>query len=151
MFIAWAVVAVALGFFAPRVETALSGAGWQANGSESVQVRDLVKREFGGLNSTSLMVVLHSSGRTTSSPAFQQTIGRVAARLKTDARVASVSLPQARTTISRDGHTAIVMAGAKADANTMVRAADDLKGPVAALGTEPVSYTHLTLPTTPYV
>ena len=33
VFIAWAVVAVALGFFAPRVETALSGAGWQANGS----------------------------------------------------------------------------------------------------------------------
>ena len=31
--IAWAVVAVALGVFAPRVETALSGAGWQANGS----------------------------------------------------------------------------------------------------------------------
>ena len=30
------------------------------------------------------------------------------------------------------------MAGAKADANTMVRAADDLKGPVTALGTEQV-------------
>ena len=29
--------------------------------------------------------------------------------------------------ISRDGHTAIVQAGAAADANTMVRAADDLK------------------------
>ena len=38
--IAWAVVAVALGVFAPKVETALSGAGWQANGSESVQARD---------------------------------------------------------------------------------------------------------------
>ena len=34
--IAWVVVAVGLGVFAPRVETALSGAGWQANGSESV-------------------------------------------------------------------------------------------------------------------
>ena len=42
VFIAWAVVAVALGFFAPRVETALSGAGWQANGSESVQVLSLI-------------------------------------------------------------------------------------------------------------
>ena len=38
--IAWAIVAVALGVFAPKVETALSGAGWQANGSESVQARD---------------------------------------------------------------------------------------------------------------
>ena len=31
--IAWVVVAVGLGFFAPRVEHALSGAGWEATGS----------------------------------------------------------------------------------------------------------------------
>jgi RND superfamily putative drug exporter len=35
VFIAWAVIAVGLGALAPRVETALSGAGWQANGSDS--------------------------------------------------------------------------------------------------------------------
>ncbi len=34
--IAWALVAVVLGFFAPKVEHALSGAGWEATGSESV-------------------------------------------------------------------------------------------------------------------
>ncbi len=138
MFIAWAVVAVALGFFAPRVETALSGAGWQANGSQSVQVRDLVQKEFGGLNSTGLMVVVHSPTQTTSSPAFQRTVSQVAAKLRSDARVASVSLPQAGQTISPDGHTAIVMAGAASDANTMVRAADDLKAPVTALGSKDV-------------
>ena len=31
--LAWVVVAVGLGFLAPRVETALSGAGWEASGS----------------------------------------------------------------------------------------------------------------------
>jgi hypothetical protein len=31
--IAWLVIAVVLGFFAPRVETALSGAGWETTGS----------------------------------------------------------------------------------------------------------------------
>ena len=41
--IAWALVALALGAFAPKVETALSGAGWQANGSESVQARKLIQ------------------------------------------------------------------------------------------------------------
>ena len=138
IFIAWAIIAVALGFLAPRVETALSGAGWQANGSESVQVRDLVQQEFAGLNSTGLMVVVHSPGQTTTSPAFQRTIKQVAAELQSDGRVASVSLPRAGTTISPDGHTAIVMAGANADANTMVRAADDLKAPVTALGTKDV-------------
>ncbi|TAL16764.1 MAG: hypothetical protein EPN99_12390, partial [Frankiales bacterium] len=40
--IAWAVVAVGLGAFAPKVEHALAGAGWEASGSESVQTRELV-------------------------------------------------------------------------------------------------------------
>ena len=39
----------------------------------------------------------------------------------------AVVAPQPGVSISRDGHTAIVQAGAAADANTMVRAADDLK------------------------
>ncbi len=138
VFIAWALVAVALGFFAPKVEHALSGAGWQANGSESVQVRDLVQKEFGGLNSTGLMVVLHSNSLTSSDPAFQRTVAAVSARLKQDDRVASVAAPQAGSTISRDGRTAVVMAGAAADANTMVRAADDLKAPITALGNDQV-------------
>ena len=41
--VAWLVVAVALGVLAPRVETALSGAGWEASGSQSVL--DAMKRE----------------------------------------------------------------------------------------------------------
>jgi RND superfamily putative drug exporter len=138
VFVAWAIVAVALGIFAPRVETALSGAGWQANGSESVQVRDLVQKEFAGLNSTGLMVVVHSPTQKVSSPGFRRTVAQVAARLKADGRVATVSLPRSGQTISRDGHTAIVMAGAGADANTMVRAADDLKDPITKLGTQQV-------------
>jgi RND superfamily putative drug exporter len=47
--IAWAILAVALGAFAPKIETALSGAGWQADGSESVQARTLIQRNFAGL------------------------------------------------------------------------------------------------------
>ena len=35
-------MAVALAVFAPKVESALSGAGWQANGSQSVQARTLI-------------------------------------------------------------------------------------------------------------
>ena len=49
--IGWALVAVVLGFFAPRVETALSGAGWEASGSQSVQARKLVEKDFAGLGS----------------------------------------------------------------------------------------------------
>ena len=40
--VVWALLAVGLGIFAPRAEHALSGAGWEANGSESVAARDEV-------------------------------------------------------------------------------------------------------------
>src|ERR1044072_4903795 len=48
VFFAWALIAVGLGLLAPRVETALSGAGWEAGGSESVQVRGKRQREVWG-------------------------------------------------------------------------------------------------------
>ncbi|MFN8111981.1 MAG: MMPL family transporter [Solirubrobacterales bacterium] len=135
VFAAWAVIAIGLGVFAPKVEHALSGAGWQANGSESVVVRDLVQKEFGGLNSTGLMVVVHSPDQTVSSPQFRQTLAAVSNELKADDRISSVVPPAKGSTVSADGHTAIVMAGAAADSNEMVRAADDLKGPITSLGT----------------
>ena len=61
--IAWVVIAIGLGVFAPKVEHALSGAGWEATGSESLTVRETVDREFGGLSSSALMVVVHSDGQ----------------------------------------------------------------------------------------
>ena len=81
--IAWVVIAVGFGFFAPKVETALSGAGWQANGSESVQARQLIQDNFGGLSSSALMVVVHSPGQTTADPAFEATVARVTQLLHT--------------------------------------------------------------------
>ncbi len=125
--IAWALVAVVLGFFAPKVEKALSGAGWEATGSQSVQARKTIDQNFGGLSSSALMVVVHSSTKTVSDPAFKAAVARASQTLKSDSRVKSVVPPQAGMSISRDGHTAIIQAGAAADSNTMVRAADDLK------------------------
>jgi putative drug exporter of the RND superfamily len=141
VFASWAIVALALGVLAPRVEDALSGAGWQANGSESLEVRDLTEREFGGIGGTALMVVLHSEDKTAGSPAFDRTVERVAATLRADERVAAVELPRAGTTVSADGHTAVVMAGARADSNEMVRAADDLDERLTRLGGDDVQVT----------
>ncbi|HEY8705262.1 MAG TPA: hypothetical protein VIL98_10940, partial [Gaiellaceae bacterium] len=100
--LAWAVVAVALGVFAPKVETALSGAGWQANGSESVQARQLIQRNFAGLSSSALMVVVHSPSRTIADPAFHETLSRVEQLLRSNRQVASVVSPRAGSTISPD-------------------------------------------------
>ena len=52
---------IGLGAFAPRVETELSGAGWQANGSDSVAARELAQEHFGGNASTAIQVVVHST------------------------------------------------------------------------------------------
>jgi RND superfamily putative drug exporter len=137
--IAWAILAVALGLFAPKVESALSGAGWQANGSESVQARALIQRNFAGLSSSALMVVVHSQQLTTSDNGFRQTVARVEHILRANSHVRSVVPPHAGSSISADGHTAVVMAGAKGDPTAMVAAADTLKSKLKAAGAGAVS------------
>ncbi len=137
--IAWAVLAVALGAFAPKVETALSGAGWQANGSQSVQARQLIQANFAGLSSSALLVVVHSPSLTVADPSFQGSLARVEKLLRANAHVASVVPPQAGSSISADRHTALVTAGAKGDPTAMVAAADSLKSKLKASGASGVS------------
>ena len=131
--IAWAVLAIGLGVFAPKVEHALSGAGWEATGSESLQVRETVDREFGGLSSSALMVVVRSADKTTTDPAFKAVVADAQRALDADPRVTEVIPPRPGQSISRDGHTAVIQAGAAASSNEMVRAADDLKEQLAEL------------------
>ena len=135
---AWIVVALGLGFFAPKVEHALSGAGWEATGSESVQARDIVDRELGGLSGYGLMVVVHSEDAKVGDPAFDAATAKVERTLRADDAVSPVGAPQPGASLSADGRTAVVQAGAARDSNEMVRAADDLKGELAAIGDERV-------------
>jgi RND superfamily putative drug exporter len=130
----WLAIALVLGAFAPRVETALSGAGWEASGSQSVAARQLIQRDFRGLSSSALMVVVHSDSATVTAPAFQRAITQSEAILRSDPRVVSVVAPRPGSSISRDGHTAIIQAGAGGSPTEMVAAADSLKGKLAAAG-----------------
>ena len=136
--LAWVAIAVGLGAFAPKAEHALSGAGWEASGSESVQARELVQRNFAGQSSAALMVVVHSQRQTVSDPAFSLVIERATRLLGENGHVASVAPPRPGYSISADRHTAIVSAGARGDTTEMVAAADKLKGKLAALGTDGV-------------
>jgi putative drug exporter of the RND superfamily len=133
VFLTWAAIAVGLGFFAPRVETALSGAGWQANGSESVAVREQLEREFGGAGSYAIQVAVHSPRETVSSPGFRHTVAGVERVLAANAAVGTVVPPRPGSSISRDGHTVLVAGTAARGPNTMVAAANDLKSEVAAV------------------
>ena len=130
--VAWIVVAVGLGALAPKVEHALSGAGWEASGSESVQARELIDKSFGGQSSAALMVVLHAPTTKVADPAFASTVGRVTAILRANPHVSSIVAPRPGFSISRDGHTAIVSAGANGSTTEMVAAADELKGKLKA-------------------
>src|SRR5436309_2733206 len=50
--LAWVAVLALFGAFAPQVEHALAGAGWQDSTSESVQAREIVQKEFRGLDAS---------------------------------------------------------------------------------------------------
>src|SRR4051794_29840930 len=134
----WVVVALSLGALAPRAENALSGAGWEATGSESVQARGLIDRNFNGFGTYGQVVVVHAPHKTVSDPAFERVLRRVENKLNSDPAVTTVVPPQVGVSISPDRHVAVIRAGAARNANDMVRAADRLKGPLARLGADGV-------------
>ena len=135
MVVVWLVLAVGLGALAPRVEQALSGAGWEASGSESVDARKAIDRDFSGGGSYALQVVVSSPTQRFDSPDFRATVRQVEGLLAEDRRVGQVAPPRPPAAVSPDRRTALVVAGARAAPDDMVRAADDLKQPVEAAGT----------------
>ena len=104
-----------------------------------MQARTLIERSFAGRSSSALTVVVHSPSATTSAPAFREALLRVERVLAGDARVASVQRPRPGATISADGHTAVVTAGAKGDPTAMVAAADALKPQLERAGSPSVA------------
>jgi len=138
----WLVVLAAFGAFAPRVENALAGAGWQDSSSQSVAARAVIQRDFAGMDATALqVVVVDHRGKIATDPAAQAALGNVARLLRADPRVSTVVLPVAGVSLSRDGRTGVVTAGAAADSNAMVRAADALAGPLGQLSRPGISVT----------
>ncbi|GAB2754651.1 MMPL family transporter [Nocardioides salsibiostraticola] len=134
----WVVLVVGLGIFAPRVESELSGAGWQADGSESVAVREAAESRFGGNASSAIQVVVRSTDGSLAEGEGAQVLAKATALLEEDSRISQVMQPQPGITLSEDGTTAVLLAGAGEDTNEMVRAADDLKGPLQDLATDGV-------------
>lgn len=63
---------------------------------------------------------------------FREVVPRVERTLRSSPEVASVVPPRAGARLSADGHTAIVLAGAKGDPTAMVAAAEALKGKLKA-------------------
>ncbi len=129
----WILLVVGLATFAPRVEAELSGAGWQADGSQSVAARELAREHFGGNASSAIQVVVRSTDGPVTSGAGAQVLADATALLQKDDRIGDIVQPQPGATLSADGKTAVLLAGAAADPNEMVRAATDLKAPLQEL------------------
>jgi RND superfamily putative drug exporter len=136
--IVWVLAIVGLGAFAPQVEHNLSGAGWQANGSESVEARELARQHFGGNASSAIQVVIRSTGGPVTEGEGRDVLAEVTKILEAEPRIADVVAPMPGATISQDGSTAIVLGGAGGDTNEMVRVATDLKKELQDLSTGPI-------------
>ena len=130
--VGWAGLLICLGVLAPRAEHALSGGGWQADGSQSVQARQLIDRNFQGQGSYALVVVVSSRTQTIDGQRFRATIGRVVGLLRRDPAVGAVTAPPAAGSIAPGGHVAVVRAGAAAGPAEMVRAAGRIRGRLEA-------------------
>jgi RND superfamily putative drug exporter len=136
----WLVIVGTFGVFAVRVEHALAGAGWQDSTSQSVKARDVVQRDFAGLGSTALQaVVVDHSAPIASSAAAQQVVTDVGRTLRANPDVSNVTMPRPGVSLSRDGRTAIVTAGAASDPHAMVKAADALSGQLSKLARPGIS------------
>ena len=91
--IVWVLLIVGLGALAPSVEKNLSGAGWQADGSESVAVRDLAQQHFGGNASHAIQVVVHSTDGPLTQGDGPAVIASVTKILRSEPRLAEVVPP----------------------------------------------------------
>ena len=140
--IAWLLVVAVFGIFAVHVENALAGAGWQASNSQSVAARAVIEKDFSGLGATALQVVIvDHHGAIASDAQAQAVVAKATNVLRSDPRVSTVVPPQAGVSVSRDGRTAIVTAGAAANSNKMVQAADSVEPKLAALSSSGVTVT----------
>src|SRR5215218_6921702 len=112
--VVWGVVVLALGALAPFADRALSGAGWEAPGSESGEARRAIESRFPGQGTYALSVVVAGERAGIGDRPMRAALAGVQRVLHGDRAVSGVLAPQRGTTVSRDGHTAIAtgLAGA---------------------------------------
>ena len=105
----WMLVAFAAAPLALTLTGALSGAGWEAQGSTAQRVRDEIRRDFPTLGAEAPVVVYHQPTAIAADPA---PLNRLVAQLQHAPHARAVpnplALPAAAGLISRDGHTALI-------------------------------------------
>lgn len=95
----------------------------------------MAQEHFGGNASHAIQVVIHDSEGSLTQGDGPAVIAQVTELLEAEDRIAEVVAPMPGMTLSQDGRTAIVLAGAGVDTNEMVRVATDIKEDLAHLST----------------
>jgi putative drug exporter of the RND superfamily len=135
--VAWCAAVLLLGALAPFADRALSGAGWEAPRSESIDARRALESAFPGRGAYALQVVV--AGAPVDEPATQRVLARVRSTLLRDPAVAGVLMPRPGGTIAPDHRTAIVTGLAGAPPHAMVEAAGRVEDALARLATGQVA------------
>jgi len=105
----WVVAVIAAAPLALTLNGALSGAGWEAQGSTAQQVRDELRRDFPALGAENPVVVYRQPRSIATDPAGLQALVRSLRRAPGARSVANpLTVPAAAGLIARDGRTAIV-------------------------------------------
>jgi len=108
----WIVLVLAAAPLALTLNGALSGAGWEAQGSTAQQVRDELRRDFPALGAENPVVVYHQATPIASDPSGLQALVRSVRRAPGTRSVADpLTLPADAGLIARDGRSVIVPVG----------------------------------------
>jgi putative drug exporter of the RND superfamily len=138
--LAWTALLALFGAFAPQIEHALAGAGWQDSTSQSVKARQIVQTEFRGLGASALqVVVVDRRAAIATDRTARAVVARVSSLLSADPRVSVVVPPKPGVSLSPNGRTAVISAGSNGDPNAMVSAAEALAGPLHSLSRPGIS------------
>ncbi len=107
--IAWFLVAFAAAPLALTLSSALSGAGWEAQGSIAQVVRDELRKDFGSLGAENPIVVYHQATPIAADPSgLQALVAKLRHAPRATGVVDPLSVPPETGLISRDGRTALI-------------------------------------------
>jgi len=105
----WLVIVIAAAPLALTLTSALSGAGWDAKGTDAEKVRTELRNDFPALGAENPIVVYQQSTPIPSDPAaLQSVIGALARGPRVDAVTDPLQVPADTGLISRDGRTALI-------------------------------------------
>jgi RND superfamily putative drug exporter len=105
----WAVLVVLAAPLALTLNGALSGAGWEAQGSTAQEVRDELRRDFPELGAEAAIVVVTQPAPVADDPAFvADLVGRLDGAPGAERVVDPLAMPAEAGLVSRDGRTVLI-------------------------------------------